>query len=76
MELREVRGRLLSSDSAPGHSANYGAVNPGFTKDDAVTNLVSEVTGTKFKIRVIADACTLNGDCTWIPAERNGCWNK
>ncbi len=41
MELREVRGRLLSSDSAPSNSAtNYGAVNPGFTKEDAVSNLV------------------------------------
>lgn len=39
----------LSSDSAPGHSANYGAVNPGFTKEDAVSNLV----GYYFLITVI-----------------------
>jgi hypothetical protein len=40
MELREMHGRLLSTESAPGQSANYGSVNAAFNKEDT-TNLVS-----------------------------------
>jgi len=43
MELREMHGRLLSTESAPGQSANYGTVNPAFNKDkDDTSKLVSE----------------------------------
>lgn len=35
MELRELHGRLLSNESQPGHSSNYGALNPAFKEESS-----------------------------------------
>jgi len=45
VEMREMRDRLLSSESAPGHSSvNYGSVNPAFARDkDDTANLVNTI---------------------------------
>ncbi|ODN04311.1 Sodium-dependent neutral amino acid transporter B(0)AT3 [Orchesella cincta] len=69
MELRELHGRLLSNESTPGHSGNYGSLNAAF-KEESSSLLSEEAEGRTGKDSVVQKDVKKDGKTVVITVDK------